>query len=71
MIKPKTTYRVVPQKDGKYAVEVTTPDSALPTTIPDFHTEAAAKAWVAEERKRAPDTSQRARSIVDQVTRED
>jgi len=65
-----TTYRTVELKDGTWGVEVTPPHS-VPTTVHGFATEAEANAWVIRQRKSAPDVSERAKSIVDQVTRED
>jgi hypothetical protein len=45
---PKT-YRIVPQKDLTYGVEITS-SQTFPGTVPGFRTEAEAEAWIAEQR---------------------
>lgn len=70
MSKKHPEYRTVEIKDGTFGVEVTTA-SAMPVTIGGFGSEAEAQAWIARERKGAPDVSQRAKSIADQVTGND
>lgn len=67
--RPSTTYTIVPQKDGSFNVRID--DGAYPTSVYPFLTEAEAEAWIVGERKRAPDLNQRAKSIVDRVTRGD
>ncbi len=47
----ETTFRVVEQSAGAYAVEVTIPDS-FPTLVTSFPTEAAAEAWIVGYRER-------------------
>jgi hypothetical protein len=66
--KPSIEYRAVELKKG-YGVQITQPGHA-PRTISGFATEAEAEAWADKERKSAPDVSQRAKSIVDRVTRD-
>ena len=45
------TYRVIPFKDGAFAVEVSIPET-YPATVSPFATEADAEAWIAEHRRR-------------------
>jgi len=45
------TYRVIPFKDGAFAVEVSIPET-YPATISRFATEADAEAWIAEHQRR-------------------
>jgi hypothetical protein len=44
---PKT-YRVVPQKDLTYGVEITS-SQTYPGTVPGFPTKEEAEAWIAEQ----------------------
>ena len=67
--KSKTTYRVVQLKDGSYSVEVSAADAA-PSTVSGFTTEGEAEGWIAQKTGGAGDVNQRAKSIVDRVTRD-
>jgi len=53
---PITRYRVVPQQDGSYGVEITRPGEA-PATMNRFWTEAEADAWITTEQIRAAEES--------------
>jgi hypothetical protein len=53
---PGKTYRIVPQKDLTYGVEITTPNT-YPGTVPGFRTEEEAEAWIAEQK--AKDVAER------------
>ena len=44
-------YRVIPAKDGAFAVEVSIPETH-PATVSPFATAADAEAWIAEHRRR-------------------
>ena len=46
------TYRIVPQKDMAYGVEVSVPDSS-PAMVTSFATEQEAEAWIVEHKRRA------------------
>jgi hypothetical protein len=46
----KTNYRVIPQKDMSYGVELTEPSRGL-RTVTGFQTEAKAEAWIAEQKQ--------------------
>ena len=48
---PMTRYRVVPQKDGSYGVEITRPGEE-PVIMNRFWTEAEADAWITTEQIR-------------------
>jgi len=48
----EATYRIVPLKDGAYAVEVAIPDSS-PAMVTSFATEEGAEAWIAEHKRQA------------------
>jgi len=48
---PMTRYRVVPQKDGSYGVEITRPGQE-PAIMNRFWTEAEADAWITTEQIR-------------------
>jgi len=45
------TYRLVPQKDSAFGVEVTIPDMH-PTTVTGFATQADAEMWIAKHKER-------------------
>ena len=45
------SYRVIPFKEGGFAVEVSIPET-FPATVSPFATEADAEAWIAEHRRR-------------------
>jgi hypothetical protein len=47
----EATYSVVPLADGTFSVEVVITES-YPTKVSPFSTEADAKAWIAEHRRR-------------------
>jgi hypothetical protein len=49
------TYRIVPQKDGAFGVEVAIPASN-PTMVTSFATEQDAQRWIAEHKRRATST---------------
>jgi hypothetical protein len=46
------SYRIIPQKDLTYGVEVTIPDT-YPTLVTGFATEQRADAWIAEHKSQA------------------
>lgn len=50
------TYRVVPQKDLTYGVEVKVPGS-FPAMVTSFATEQTAEAWIVEYKRRLTETS--------------
>ena len=54
----EAVYRVVDLPDGAFAVEVKIPDS-YPTTVRSFKTEAAAEAWIAQNKRRVIEQSER------------
>jgi hypothetical protein len=47
-MRPRKSYRVVPQKDSTYGVEVSD-GASLPTTVKSFATEAETNAWITEQ----------------------
>jgi hypothetical protein len=51
--KPRKSYRVVPQKDLTYGVEISDGKS-VPSTVTKFATEAEAQAWITEQQKAEP-----------------
>ncbi len=67
---PPTIYRTVAIENGRYGVEVTPPGAGT-TTVHGFMTQADADAWVNSQRKSAPDRTERAKSVLDQGTRDD
>ena len=46
----EATYRMIPLKDGAYAVEVAIPESS-PTRVTSFSTEEAAQQWIAAHQR--------------------
>jgi hypothetical protein len=56
MVKTKN-YRVVPRKDGTYAVEVSE-QGVMPIVVGSFRTEAEAEAWVVKTKQIAERRSQ-------------
>ena|GEM_PF-3904236 len=48
--KPRKTYRIVPQKDLTYGVEISDGKS-MPTIITRFGTTAEAEAWILEQKR--------------------
>jgi hypothetical protein len=46
------SYRIIPQPDLTYGVEITIPD-AYPTMVTGFATEQRAEAWIAEHKRQA------------------
>jgi hypothetical protein len=58
----EATYRVIPSDGGRFAVEVTIPDSH-PTKVSPFATEEDAEAWIAEHRRRVEAQSQSGRGF--------
>ena len=56
----EAAYRVIPFDDGRFAVEVTIPDSS-PTKVSPFATEADAEAWIAEHQRRVQTQAQSGR----------
>jgi hypothetical protein len=47
----EAVYRIVPLDSGAFGVEVTIPDS-YPTTVSSFASEAAAEAWIEQNKER-------------------
>ena len=47
----EATYRIMPTKDGAFAVEVSIPERH-PAKVSSFATKADAEAWIAEHRRR-------------------
>lgn len=56
----EATYRVVPQKDGAFGVEVTVPGSQ-PTMITSFASPEAAEEWIAKHKREIEEYPSRAR----------
>jgi hypothetical protein len=57
----EATYRVIPQEDGAFAVEVVIPES-YPTTVTPFATEAEAEAWIARHKGQVESYTSRQRT---------
>jgi len=53
----EATYRIMPTKDGAFAVEVSIPEQH-PATVSPFATKADAEAWIAEHRRRVQSEGQ-------------
>jgi hypothetical protein len=58
----EATYRVIPFKDGAFAVEVCVPDTQ-PATVSAFATKSAAEAWIADHRRRVQAQTQTGRTF--------
>ncbi|MGO8914524.1 MAG: hypothetical protein ACLQJR_01290 [Stellaceae bacterium] len=54
-------YRVVPQPDARFAVEVTIPD-AHPTTVTSFASQIDAEAWIANHKRQVDGAASLGRS---------
>jgi hypothetical protein len=50
------TYRVVPQKDSTFGVEVNVPGS-FPAMVTSFATEQTAEAWIADYKRRVAENA--------------
>jgi hypothetical protein len=54
------SYRIVPQKDGMFGVEVTIADTN-PTVVTSFATKTAAEAWIVKHKRQIESVSLRPR----------
>lgn len=54
------TYRIVPQDDTTFGVEVTVPETH-PTTVTSFATETDAETWIADHKRRVKERVVRTR----------